>query len=61
MAESQNLVDLIASLSSEQQAAVKEFIEYLKEQSRSAAGDDFQRALESFVHEHPELLRRLAQ
>jgi predicted nucleotidyltransferase len=48
-------------LSSEQQAAVKEFINYLKEQSPQAPDEDFRKALEAFIHDHPELLRRLAQ
>lgn len=59
--QSQNLAELIASLSSEQQAAVKEFINYLKEQSPQAPDEDFRKALEAFIHDHPELLRRLAQ
>lgn len=59
MAQSQNLIDLIAGLSGEQQAAVKEFIEFLKAQPQQS--HDFHNALETFMREHPELLRRLAQ
>ena len=59
--QSQNLADLIASLSGEQRAAVEEFIKYLKQQPGQAAQADFREALDTFVREHPELLRRLAQ
>ena len=59
MAQSQNLADLIAGLSSEQQEAVKEFIEFLKAEPQQTR--DFHNALETFMREHPELLQRLAQ
>lgn len=57
--QSQSLTDLIASLSSEQQAAVEEFIKYLKQQMEPSH-PDFRKALETFVRDHQELLRRLA-
>jgi hypothetical protein len=59
MAQSQSLIDMIAGLSSEQQEAVKEFVEFLKAQPQQA--HDFHSALETFMREHSELLRRLTQ
>ena len=56
---SQELMKMIASLSPEQQATVEEFVRFLRE--RRASNADFREALDSFVREHPELLRRLAQ
>ena len=56
---SQELVDLISALSREQQAAVEEFVRILKEES--TPGMTFRAALDEFVRQHPELLRRLAQ
>lgn len=54
---SQDLASRIASLSAEQQAAVEEFIRFLQQQPEPT----FRQALDSFIREHPELLRRLAQ
>ena len=56
---SQDLAPLISNLSPEERAAVEEFIHFL--QQKSKPGMTFQAALDSFVREHPELLRRLAQ
>lgn len=56
---SQELSTLIANLSPEERAAVEEFVRFLQEKPRQ--GMTFQAALDSFVREHPELLRRLAQ
>ena len=55
----QELSALIANLSPEERAAVEEFIRLLKK--NSVPDKTFQSALDCFVHEHPELLRRLAQ
>jgi len=55
---SQELSILIDALSPEERAAVEEFIRLLKKHAKPIT---FQSALESFVREHPELLRRLAQ
>jgi hypothetical protein len=55
----QDLSTLIANLSPEERAAVEEFIRYLQRKPQPPI--TFQAALESFVREHPELLRRLAQ
>lgn len=58
----ENLIDLIASLSSEQQATVEEFAKFLKERSlREGRNPTFREALESFTRQHQDLLRRLAQ
>jgi hypothetical protein len=57
--QSQELVTLIAKLSPQERAAVEEFIRFLQEKSQPTL--TFQAALDSFVSEHPELLRRLAQ
>lgn len=59
--ESRNLIDLIASLSRDQQAAVEEFIKYLKAHPQQAAREDFRMLLDQFVNEHSEFLQRLAQ
>lgn len=56
---SQDLVTLIAKLSPQERATVEEFIRFLQEKSQPPIV--FQTALDSFVSEHPELLRRLAQ
>jgi hypothetical protein len=57
--QSQELMTLIASLSPEEQTAVQEFIRYLKDNSQPTV--TFRAALDSFVRQHPELLRRLVQ
>lgn len=56
----QQLLQLITTLSPQQQAAVEEFVRHLKQKNvPSALG--FRAALDSFVREHPDLLRRLAE
>jgi hypothetical protein len=55
----QDLSTLIANLSPEERAAVEEFIRFLQKKPQPSI--TFQAALDSFVREHPELLRRLAQ
>ena len=57
--QTQELATLIAKLSPEERLAVEEFIRFLREKPSSAV--NFRDALDSFVSEHPELLRRLAQ
>lgn len=57
----ESLVDMVQSLTAEEQAAVRRFIDYLK--LRGGADDapaSFVDAAEEFIAEHPELLRRLA-
>ncbi len=53
----QDLSTIIAKLTPEERAAVEEFIRFLQKKPELA----FQSAVDSFVREHPELLRRLAQ
>jgi len=55
----QDLSTIIAKLSSEERAAVEEFIRFLQKKSQPEL--NFQSVLDSSVREHPELLRRLAQ
>jgi hypothetical protein len=55
----QDLLNLISTLSREQQEAVEEFVRILKKEK--APGMTFREALDEFVGKHPELLRRLAQ
>jgi hypothetical protein len=55
------LVDKIAALSEDQQAAVEKFIDYLREKPLSITNDNFHAALDSFIREHSDLLRRLAE
>jgi hypothetical protein len=52
------LTEIVNSLTPEQQAAVQEFVEFLK--TREPQGR-FRAAVSEFLDEHPELLRRLAQ
>jgi len=58
--ELQNLLNIIASLRKEQQEAVEGFVRYIQQQPSNSAMH-FQKALDSFVQEHSELLRRLGQ
>jgi hypothetical protein len=55
----QNLADVISSLTPEEQESVKQFIEFLKRKS-SAPSSLFLEAVNQFVEQNPELLRRLA-
>jgi hypothetical protein len=56
----ENLSDAINSLTAQEQEAVREFIEFLKQKGR-APDSPFLAAVDEFIEEHPELLRRLAQ
>jgi hypothetical protein len=56
----QSLADTINSLTPEQQESVLQFIEFLK-RGRSSGSSAFLGAVDEFIDEHPELLRRLAQ
>ena len=56
----ENLLSKISSLSKEQAAAVEKFIEYLQ-QPQYIPEQDFRTTLDSFIREHSELLRLLAQ
>jgi hypothetical protein len=54
----QDLADAIATLSPDQQECVKEFVAFLKQRPTSSP---FLAAVDEFIDQHPELLRRLAQ
>jgi hypothetical protein len=54
-------MDLVASLSAEQQGAVEAFIRYLRDKASKSSKTDVENAVDEFVREHSELLRRLAQ
>ena len=55
------LVELVAQLSAEEQAAVREFVHFLRERGRAAPPSPFLEAVDEFIAAHPELLQRLAQ
>lgn len=57
----ETIMQLLASLSAEQQSAVEAFIRYLRAKGTSGSRIDVQAALDEFVREHSELLQRLAQ
>lgn len=59
MRNPQNLTKQILRLSPEQRAVVEEFVNTLLRQPDARA--TFREALDRFKHEHPELLRLLAQ
>ncbi|MFI5103436.1 MAG: hypothetical protein ACHP79_00810 [Terriglobales bacterium] len=60
--ELQNLINLIVSLSAEQQAVVEEFAKFLKQDAPVAERKvAFREALDAFTQKHEDLLRRLAQ
>jgi len=54
------LADVIGSLTPEQQKSVRQFIDFLKGKGSSSASP-FLAAVDEFIDQHPELLRRLAQ
>ena len=57
---SNSLMDLVNALTPEQQAAVRQFIEFLHSKT-SQSPNPFLAAVDEFIGEHPEILRRLAQ
>jgi hypothetical protein len=56
----ENLVSEINSLTPEDQESVKQFVQSLK-RKRSPESSPFLAAVDEFIDQHPELLRRLAQ
>lgn len=56
----ENLVEVISSLTPQEQESVKQFVEFLKRKG-SAPSSPFLAAVDEFIDQHPELLRRLAQ
>ncbi len=55
-----SLIDAIQSLTPEEQESVREFIEFLHRGGASPSSS-FLSAADEFIHEHPEILQRLAQ
>ena len=56
----EKLTDIVDSLSPEEQTAVREFVEFLRQRS-SQQDSAFRSAIDEFMDQHPELPRRLAQ
>lgn len=56
----ENLAAVIRSLTPEEQESVKQFIDFLRRKG-SAPSTPFLAAVEEFIDQHAELLRRLAQ
>jgi hypothetical protein len=56
----ENLAAVINSLTPEQQESVKQFVDFLRRKG-STPTSPFLAAVEEFIDQHPELLRRLAQ
>jgi hypothetical protein len=54
------LVDLVASLSDEERAAVEAFIRYLHDQTPPSRVE-VRAALDEFIRKHSDLLRRLSK
>ncbi|HET7213534.1 MAG TPA: hypothetical protein VFL79_08100 [Terriglobia bacterium] len=57
----ESLAQIVSELSPEEQSAVREFIAFLKERQGRQPAITFQVALDEFINDHRELLRRLAQ
>jgi hypothetical protein len=55
-----NLADAINSLGPDEQEAVRQFVEFLRHK-RTPSPSPFLAAVDEFIEQHPELLRRLAQ
>ncbi len=55
-----NIAEVIASLTPEEQDTVRQFVEFLQRRA-SSAPSRLLAAADEFIDEHPELLRRLAQ
>jgi hypothetical protein len=58
---SEGLAELVSQLSPEEQSAVREYIEFLRERRAKSPQGPFLAALDEFIATHSELLRRLAQ
>ncbi len=56
----ENLADVIGLLTPEEQESVKQFIDFLKAKG-APPSSPFLAAVDEFIDQHPELLRRLAQ
>jgi hypothetical protein len=56
----ESLADLIGTLTPAEQESVKQFVEFLRRKEPVPASP-FLSAVDEFIDQHPELLRRLAQ
>jgi len=56
----ENLSEAISSLTREEQESVQQFVDFLR-RKRTAPRSQFLAAVDEFIDQHPELLRRLAQ
>lgn len=56
--KAEKLTELVSQLTPEEQSAVRKFIEFIKGRKEKSI---FLSAVDEFIAEHPELLRRLAQ
>jgi hypothetical protein len=59
--KTEDLTQIVAELSPEEQTAVREFVAFLKEHQNKKPAVTFSAALDEFINTHHELLRRLAQ
>ena len=58
----ESLAEVVRSLTPQEQDAVRQFIDYLKQRSASGSSQSpFLQAADEFIAQHPELLQRLAQ
>ncbi len=57
----ESLSEIISQLSPEEEAVVREFVKYLRNRRAASADTPFMAAVDEFISNHPELLRRLAQ
>lgn len=55
----ETITELVQSLTPREQEAVRRFIEFLRHESRTES--PFLAAVDEFMVQHPELLRRLAE
>lgn len=55
----ETITELVQSLTPSEQEAVRQFIEFLRHESRPKS--PFLAAVDEFVAQHPDLLRRLAE
>jgi hypothetical protein len=56
----ENILDLVKTLTPQEQDAVREFINCLKNKDHTPKSP-FLAAIDEFIDQHPELLRRLAE
>lgn len=57
----ESLAEIVRSLTPQEQDAVRQFIDYLREREAVRPQSPFLQAAEEFIAEHPEILQRLAQ